>query len=113
MANGKEIDNETARQIQDLQIMEQNMQNLLLQKQAFLMEMSETENALEELKNATDDVYKIIGQIMIKSKKAEVEKDLKHKKDILNLRIKSIEKQEDSIKDEVVKKRDEVIKKLK
>ena len=113
MANGKEIDKETAKQIQDLQMMEQNMQNLLMQKQAFLMESNETENALEELKKSGEEVYKIVGQIMIKSKKAEVEKDLKQKKDILDLRLKSIEKQEDLIKEQLTKKRDEVIKKLK
>lgn len=113
MANGKEIDKETARQIQDLQILEQNMQNLLMQKQAFLMETSETENALEELKKSGEEVYKIIGQIMIKSKKGEVEKDLKHKKEILDLRVKSIEKQEEIIKEQLTKKREEIIKKLK
>jgi prefoldin beta subunit len=109
----KEIDEETAKQIQELQFLEQNLQNFLLQKQAFMFEKNETENALEELKKSEDDVYRIIGQIMIKSKKNAVEKDLKHKKDILDLRIKSIEKQEESIKEQLTKKRDEVMAKLK
>ncbi|MFH1249291.1 MAG: hypothetical protein V1660_04010 [archaeon] len=49
---------------------------------------------------------------MIKSKKADVLLELKSKKDILNLRVKSIEKQEEIIKEQLSKKRDEVIKKL-
>lgn len=113
MANGKEIDKETAKQIQELQMTEQSMQNLLLQKQAFLMESSETENALEELKKSGEEVYKIVGQIMIKTKKNALEKELKHKKEIINLRIKSIEKQEEGIKEHLTKKRDELLKKLK
>ena len=112
MTDEKQIDKETARQIQDLQIIEQNMQSLLMQKQAFLLESSETENALEQLKKAEDEVYKIVGQIMIKSKKSDVEKELKQKKEILDLRIKSIEKQENLVKEQLTKRRDEVIKKL-
>jgi len=113
MANGKEIDQETARQIQELQILEQNMQNLLLQKQAFMLELNETGNALEELKNSKDDVYKLVGQIMIKSKKDDVEKDLGNKKNVIDLRVKAIEKQEELIKEQLTKRRDEIIKKLK
>lgn len=113
MANGKEIDKETARQIQELQILEQNMQNLLLQKQAFMFELNETDNALEELKNSKDDVYKLVGQIMIKSKKDDVEKDLSNKKNVIDLRVKAIEKQEELIKEQLTKRRDEIIKKLK
>ncbi len=113
MANGKEIDKETARQIQELQILEQNMQNLLLQKQAFMLELNETNNALEELKNSKDDVYKLVGQIMIKSKKDDVEKDLGNKKNVIDLRVKAIEKQEELIREQLTKRRDEIIKKLK
>lgn len=108
----KQIDEETARQIQELQLLEQNLQNFMLQKNAFTLEKNESENALEEMKKTDEDVYKIIGQVMIKSKKSAVEKELQHKKDIIELRIKSIEKQEDLIKGQLMKKRDEVMKKL-
>lgn len=109
----KEIDQETMKQIQELQLLEQNMQNLLLQKQAFQLEKNETENALEEIKKTKDEVYKIIGQVMLKTNKAALEKDLKHKKDILDLRIKSIEKQEEALKEQLLKNREEVMKKIK
>lgn len=109
----REIDQETAKQIQELQLLEQNMQNLLLQKQAFQLELNETENAFEELKKTSEDVYKIVGQVMLKAKKSDVEKDLKQKKEILELRLKSIEKQEQFFKEQLTKKRDEVMSKLK
>ena len=35
--------------IQEMQMLEQNLQNLLLQKQAFQMELSETESALQAI----------------------------------------------------------------
>ncbi len=107
------IDEETAKKIQGLQLLEQNMQNVLVQKQAFLMERNETENALEELKDSKGDVYKIAGQIMIKTKKSDAETDLKRKKEILDLRVKSLEKQENFLKEQITKERDEVISKLK
>ena len=48
MVAEKESDFQPER-IQELQILEQNLQNLSLQKQAFDFELSESEHALEEL----------------------------------------------------------------
>lgn len=84
------------RQIQEIQILEQNLHNLLLQKQAFQMEISETQAAKKEIKNS-EDVFKIIGQLMIKAEKEKVEEELLNKEKLLDLRIKSIEKQEISL----------------
>lgn len=80
--------------IRNLQIFEQNLHNLVMQKQAFQMELAETNAALREIQNSTDDVYKIIGQLMIKVRREEVKKELEEKKKIFDLRIQSIEKQE-------------------
>lgn len=108
----QKLNQETQEKIQKLQIFEQNLQNFLLQKQAFQFELSETENALEELKKTEEDVYKLIGQVMLKTSKSEIEKELSQKKDILTLRIKAIEKQESNFKEEIDKIREEVIKKI-
>ncbi|HLD36975.1 MAG TPA: prefoldin subunit [Candidatus Nanoarchaeia archaeon] len=107
------IDKETERSIQELQLLEQNIQNLLLQKQAFQIELSETTNAAEELKKSKDDAFRIVGQIMLKADRAELEKELEEKKKLLNLRISSIEKQEDLIAEKTEKLRQEITKKLK
>ncbi len=84
------------RQIQEIQILEQNLHNLLLQKQAFQMEISETQAAKKEIKNS-EDVFKVIGQLMIKAEKEKVGEELLNKEKLLDLRIKSIEKQETSL----------------
>ena len=108
----RQIDKETERSIQELQSLEQAIQNLLLQKQAFQIELSETSNALEELKKTKDDAFKIVGQIMVKTDKAELEKELDDKKKLLNLRLNSIQKQEDLISEKIEKLKEEITKKL-
>lgn len=96
--------------IQELQMLEQNLQNLILQKQAFQMESSETASALNELKNSGDEVFKIIGQLMIKTDKPKIKEELSNKEKILDLRIKSIEKQEGILIEQRNKIREEVMK---
>ena len=50
---------------------------------------------------------------MIKTSKTEMEKELKQKKDIIELRIKSIEKQEKQFRGESETLREEVVKSIK
>ena len=109
----EKITKDTQEKIQHLQLLEQNIQNLLLQKQAFQFELNETENALKEVEKTKDDVFRMVGQVMIKTSKTEIEKEFKQKKDILNLRVKSLEKQESQFKEEAEKLKEEVMKKIK
>ena len=99
--------------IQELQFLEQNLQNLLLQKQAFQMELSETQAASKEIEKAGDEVFKIIGQLMIKTDKKRLKDELENKDKILNLRINTLDKQENSLTEKLEKLRDEVMKGLK
>ena len=82
--------------MQEMQILEQSLQNLLLQKQAFQMELTETQSALKEIENSGDEVFKIIGQLMIKTPKSTIKEELSSKEKILEIRIKTFEKQEKS-----------------
>ena len=100
----------TDKKIQEMQILEQNLQSLLLQKQAFQMELSETQSALKEIENSGEEVFKIIGQLMIKTDKSKIKQELSNKDKILNLRTKTIEKQEISLTEQLDKLREEVIK---
>lgn len=95
------------RQIQEIQILEQNLHNLLLQKQAFQMEISETQAAKKEIKNS-EDVFKVIGQLMIKAEKEKVKEELLNKEKLLDLRMQSIEKQETSLEEKLDSLRKEV-----
>ena len=104
---------EKENKIQEMQILEQNLQNLLLQKQAFQMELSETDSALDEIKKAGDEVFKIIGQLMIKTEKSKVTDELENKKKLLDMRLKTIERQESTLTEKVNELREEVMKFLK
>ena len=95
--------------INEIQILEQNLQNLFLQKQAFQMEISETMAAKREIENAGDDVFKIVGQLMIKSDKSKIKEELSNREKLLNLRIKSLEKQEASFAEKIDSLKKEVL----
>ena len=82
------------KKIQEIQIIEQTLQNLFFQKQAFQMELTETQSALTEMQKSSEDAYKMIGQLMIKVPKTKITDELSEKEKFLNLKIKSLEKQE-------------------
>ena len=84
-----------------------------MQKQAFQMELSETESAFEEIKTAGDEVFKIIGQLMIKTEKAKMQEELENKKKILELRIQAFDKQESTLAEKLTRLRDELLKSTK
>jgi prefoldin beta subunit len=96
--------------LQEMQILEQRLQNSILQKQAFQMELAETSSALKEIEKSGDEVFKIIGQLMIKTEKPKIHEELTSKQKILELRIKSFEKQESSLAEQLEKIRDELTK---
>ena len=103
----------TQEKIAQLQTLEQKMQALLMQKQTFQTQVLEVENALSELKEGTGETYKIIGNIMVATKREELKKDLANRKEVLDLRLKSLEKQEEKIKIDSSKLQSEVMKELK
>jgi len=107
-----DIDQETEKKIQNLQILEQGFQNLVLQKQTFQVELNETETALNEVTKTKEDVFRVLGQVMIKAEKEQLKKELKEKKDIIELRLKTIEKQELSMREDVERLRGEIVNKL-
>lgn len=104
------ISKESEKKINELQLLEQNLQNFLLQRQNFQIQISEIENALTELDNSDGNVYKITGGLMIKSDKERLKIDLTSKKEIIELRIKNIEKQELKIKGKINELQGEVMK---
>ncbi|KHO53238.1 MAG: prefoldin beta subunit [archaeon GW2011_AR18] len=100
---------ETQKKIAQLQSLEQNLQNFLMQKQTFQSQLIEIENALDEIEKSSGNVYKIVGSVMISSKKDDIKKDLNDKKEIVSLRISNLEKQEEKIKDKASKLQKEVL----
>ena len=107
-----DISPEINRKIQDLQVYEQNLQSLLMQRQAVQVDFNEINNALGELQKSGDEVYKMLGGIMIRSDKKSLMNELEEKKKIGEIRIQSLEKQEKSIEEKAESLRSEVQKSL-
>lgn len=63
-------------------------------------QIKEMEFALKELEKLTDDVkiYKSIGGLMIETKVSEALKELKERKENSEVRLKTLEKQEERLK---------------
>jgi prefoldin beta subunit len=103
---------EAEEKIQQLQMLEQSLQALLMQKQNLQVQLMEADSALSELKNA-QNAYKIVGNIMVSSDKATLEKDISDKKETNELRLKAVEKQERAIREKAQKLQEEVLGELK
>ncbi|MBI2101621.1 prefoldin subunit beta [Candidatus Woesearchaeota archaeon] len=107
-----DISKETEQKISQLQMFEQSLQSFLGQKQQFQIQLVEVESALNEL-NGTDRAFRIIGNIMVESDKSELKADLQSKKEMLELRIKTMEKQESQVREKASKLQSEILKKIK
>ena len=100
---------ERDKKIQEMQILEQSLQQIMMQKQAFQMEVSETQAALKELDNSGDEAYKVIGQLMLKADKKGIKKELESKYKLLKKRTDTLDKQEEEFSKKLEEIRDEVL----
>ena len=91
---------------------EQSLQSFLGQKQQFQIQLVEIESALNELEN-TEKAYKIVGSIMVEADKNELKADLQSKKEMLELRIKTMERQETQVREKASELQSEILKKIK
>ncbi len=102
---------EKTKNIQEILFLEQTLQNIFFQKQAFQMELTETQSALKEIENSKEDAYKLIGQLMIRVPSSKIKEELSDKEKILNLKIKSLEKQESSFSEKLEQIRKQILNK--
>lgn len=91
-----------------MQTFQQQLQNVALQKESLSVQNVEIEKALEELRKLkeNEDVYKAIGPILVKSTKKDLEKDLKEKKETIDVRLKSMDKQETKLRERLKESQD-------
>lgn len=106
------MEKDVQEKIAKLQGLEQNLQNFLMQRQQFQTQLMEIDSALDEIEK-TDSAYKIVGNIMVKTGKEDLKKDLIQKKELMEIRITSLEKQESQLQEKAQELKDEVMKNLK
>ncbi|MBN2141915.1 prefoldin subunit beta [Candidatus Woesearchaeota archaeon] len=94
--------------INQLSTIEHNIQQFAAQKQQFQSQLVEVESAEKELETAKE-AHKIIGNIMVSCDKETLQKELKEKKEMLNLRLESFDKQESKMKEKAQELQKEVM----
>jgi prefoldin beta subunit len=92
--------------INKLSLFEQNLQHVINQKKNFQDQLFEVNSALDELGSVS---YKIIGNFMFKKSSDDIKSELVEKKNLLNIRIKSFEKQEKEVESKFKELQEEVI----
>lgn len=84
------------------QAYQQQLQAILTQKETLNFQLMEIKKALEEMEKSSEkEIYRISGPILIKTNKEETKKDLKEKEELINLRVKTLEKSEAKIKSQI------------
>ena len=86
-------------QLNQFQQVQQQAQSIAMQKQTLTLQINESKKALDELSKTADDqdVYKPAGPLLIKTTNTDSEADLKDSIEMLEIRQKTIEKQEKRI----------------
>ncbi|MGI5964424.1 MAG: prefoldin subunit beta [Candidatus Methanomethylophilaceae archaeon] len=87
-------------QITQFQQVQQQLQNVSAQKTQMDIQLRELKRTLEELDKATGDVYKSAGALLIKvDDKDALKSELEESAETMEIRVKSFERQEKTLKD--------------
>jgi len=87
-------------QLVRFQEMQEQYKAILVRKQQFEIDSKEVDRALQESKALADDatIYKSVGVLLFKTDKTKIVTELTDKKEELDLRLKTVEKQEQRLK---------------
>lgn len=88
--------------MQTFQEFQQELQNILYQKEAMRMHLQEMDASLKELSTAKSDVYKAMGAVLIKTDIETLKKELNDEAELIEVRTKSLEKQEKIVREKLV-----------
>ena len=97
-----------AGKVEQLQLLQQNLQNLLLQKNQLEMQQTEVTSALAQITDSPH-VYKILGKVMVAADKNIIKNELEEKKEMIDVRLKNFQAQEKKIQDNIQKLQKEVV----
>ncbi len=105
---------EVQQQIVKLQQLQAQLNQVLAEKSVLEQELREINRALEVLKEVPEDgeVYRIAGHLLVRVKKNDVEKELSERKELIELRLKTLEKQESLIRQQISELQSKISKSL-
>ncbi len=92
------------KEIVEYQKMEKQLEAIMAQRIQLEVQLKEIENALKELdKVSSDEIYRSLGNILIKTTKEEAKKDLEEKKVLFSSRVKTFKEQEEQYKANILR----------
>ena len=82
-----------------LQQLQEQLRMVLAQKQSAELELREVSRVVDELSklDEKETIYKSIGHVLVRTSKEDLLKELNERKEVLELRVKTLSKQEDYI----------------
>ena len=86
-----------------MQTFQQQYQAVAMQRESLSVQRLEVEKALEELEKLkdSDEVYKAVGPILVKSTRMNLVKEMKERKEVIDVKLKSVNAQEETIRRKV------------
>lgn len=90
-------------QVMRFQELQEQLKAIILRRQQFELELKEVEAAYDEASNLSPDttIYKAVGALLFRTDKEKALKELSDRKEELDLRIKTLEKQELRLKQQL------------
>lgn len=86
----------------ELIILQQQYQNVIVEIETLKLRDKEIEEVLEEIqKYEKNEAYKLVGNILIKKNKDEIINELKDEKELIELRLKNLEKQKQKLEEKL------------
>lgn len=103
MSQGVKLPPAVQERLLRLQQLQQTLQSILSQKQQVELELLEVDQALSELEKTKKDsvIYKSIGSLLMKTKKPKITEELKERKELANMRISVLSKQEERLRGQI------------
>ena len=95
-----ELSNEAQELLLKVQTQNQQLQELIAQKQNLEMQRLETEEAEKEIKDR-EEIYKELAGLLIKTDKEKIQEELTEQKEMILVRKKQVDEREKQLKIEI------------
>lgn len=97
-----EVSEEVRGMIMQFQAYQQHSQMIIGQKDATKAQLMEIDRTIEELEKAGDrEIYKSVGPILIKTTEDDMKKELAEKKEMLEIRLKTMDAEDKKTKEKI------------
>ena len=89
-------------EIVEFQKLDKQLQAIATQRIQFEAQLNEIKNAIKEIENSSaEEVYKLVGGVLIKTTRKEALEDLKKKKEVIERGIERFREEENKLKEKL------------